>query len=98
MPGMDHTPEDQAVAKIRRTVDSFCKTATKRSQPISSGLSPESGSKDTDGTQQFDLDLMSRVHIIEASSSGSVIVEIEVGMQYANSAGKASGYRRLWAT
>ncbi len=98
MPGMDHTPEDQAVAKIRRTVDSFCKTATKRSQPISSGLCPESGSKDTDGTQQFDLDLMSRVHIIEASSSGSVIVEIEVGMQYANSAGKASGYRRLWAT
>lgn len=95
MPAMDHKTEDQAVAKIRRTVDLFCRTATKRSQTISSGLSQESGSKDTNGTQQFDLDLMSRVHVIEATSSGSVIVEIEVGMQYANSAGKTSGHRRL---
>ena len=92
---MDHKTEDQAVAKIRRNFESFCKTATKRSQTISSGLCQESGSKETNGTQQFDLDLMSRAHVIEASSSGSAIIEIEVGMQYSNSAGKASGYRRL---
>ena len=51
----------------------------RRFYPISSSLS---------ATQQFDGDLLSRIRVTGATSSGTVAFEVEVGDEYSNGAGK----------
>lgn len=41
-----------------------------------------------DEKKQFDSDLMRRARVIDATSAGAVIIELEVGNAYANRRGK----------
>ncbi|KAL8880116.1 MAG: hypothetical protein Q9192_008089, partial [Flavoplaca navasiana] len=85
MSAANHKTEDQAVAKIRRAFEIVSQTASKGSQAISPDIICTPGSENGGGTDHFDSDLMRRARVIKASSAGSAVVEIEVGMEYSNS-------------
>lgn len=81
--------EDQktSITKIKETFAHFNGTMVKKDDPVIH-MDPCHSTKQMGNTERFDTDLMRRARIIDATSAGTAVFEIDIGKTYSNWRGK----------
>ena len=81
--------EDQktSITKIKKTFAFFNNTTVKKDDPGIHMDSCHSSSK-LGNTERFDTDLMRRARIIDATSAGTAVFEIDIDKTYSKRGGK----------
>lgn len=77
--------EDQktSITKIKETFAHFNGTMVKKDDPVIH-MDPCHSTKQMGNTERFDTDLMRRARIIDATSAGTAVFEIDIGKTYSN--------------
>ena len=80
--------QEISVAKIKETYAYFSDSVVAGTRPVNVLGSLLVLSQANKETKYFDSDLMQRACVIDATSAGTAVIEIELGKAYANHRGK----------
>ena len=89
---MPQTQDKHAlIARVQNFLSDFGTETEKRNKPVHYILKANSETTSistNDCNQQFDADFMRRAKVIDATSAGTVVLELEIGDEYSNAGGK----------